>query len=158
MSNIILESLSTPFAKALPSNSYAFQFTPTQAQTTEPTGDGIFDMGWGGQSCPRQVVVYPYAMAQPGINFKFRLYCWRVLGADPKSWIWIRALLKEATVTTGPQTGFANTPVGPQERFCGTAAITYLTISTAGCQKIQFEFAQVEEFYETGMNALWARA
>ena len=153
-------SLSMPLTRALARNSDGFEFSTVYTQTAEPTGpdEGIHNMGQGGGVTTNQIVVYPYALSEPGSAFWMRIYGWRVFGNDPNTCIWIRSQLAQWSCVVGRMAGFTGRLLWDQERFCANGMdIAFFYVPVLGCQKIQFEFVKNDELPSIGMNALWGR-
>ena len=111
-----MSATATKFRKALTTNSTATAFTQKEPTTTEPSGDGIWDLQADstavgqGIMVPSYLQLVPYAVGA-GTNDTFDM---RVIGWNPTNddtTIYIPQLLLDVTVTLGTATGNDGTAI-----------------------------------------------
>ena len=169
--------------RALAGMSFNGSWSAFQPTVAEPSGDGLLPaLGVDGANVAARLFVAPFGTGPSGMSFSVRLVGWRLSGTSPAIvWIGPFLLAEFLCVTgdlTGPPTNFAQAPlltdtewlcdqmaltagsVGPEYGEVvspgpGSSLAAFALIELRGCQRFQFDFAQVDA---VGMNAFWARA
>lgn len=167
--------LSSPLDKALATNSTASSFASLVPTATEPTADGVKDIGISAGVCPDRVVILPFAIGDDDSGFGLRLWGWRFAGYGSVG-LWVPELLIElnCTLTNLSPPGVSGKIVNDTERFAGSISVANgdvghngellspsnvpparVIVDLRGCAKIQFDIKHNNDITET--NALWAR-
>lgn len=161
---------SHPLTRALPTNGDKPDFREPDVSDTEPSGDGVFLAGGGGDAAPQQVEVYPIGEGGPGTTFELYIYAWRLYGAPAdEAKFWLDGLLASFACTLGQYAGLQGRLLKPSERFASELVLTggwlgryggvvspaakaWFRLDLQGCQRFQFIVRA-----ETALgNALWA--
>ena len=117
-------ALQVPFRKALATNSTSTAFTAQVATTTEPTGDGVFNLtkaavGWGLEhNVPSHFQLVPYGTAADNDIFDFRV--WGYSRLEGTTVIYIPLLLLDVSVVLSATTG---TPIAANTFLADTLTI-----------------------------------
>ena len=120
---MFIETVSAPFAKALATDSADTSFASKIPTGTEPTGNGIIEIGANGLAVQNGIILVPYATAGNDDTFSMRLIGWRKLGTDPATLLWIPVVLAELACTASTVVGVAGRLVVATERFVDTITL-----------------------------------
>lgn len=143
---MLIETISSPWVKALAQNKREGMLDPVQLWATPPdaanplmqsgyNARGVWDLGQGGEVTVQRVKVMPYCEGQPGSVFWMRVYGWSAVGRvenDPLKACWVPDLLGEflcvAGNIPGPRTTDSMAPtssaVQPTENVCDAITMT----------------------------------
>jgi hypothetical protein len=136
---MLLETLSTPFTKALRNgNSTAAAFSSIIPRTTAPVPvssgpnaaggtDGVYDFSDHHYFTVNRLQLMPYADGNTGSQFSMRVFGWDVIeppDANPNLIVWIPFLICELAVTTGALVGFAGRYLSATEHLATTITLT----------------------------------
>src|SRR5262249_8748074 len=117
--------------QALATSVSVASFPSKIATVTEPTNDGVINVGWQSDTradgtVPQTLLVLPYALAANNDTFDLRVIGWRPAGPlGPQSTpLWVPYILAGVSCTACAATGVAGAPVLNTERFCDTIAVT----------------------------------
>lgn len=125
-------SLAAPFTKVFSSNkAVPTGGFPSKIPTkTEPTGDGIIELGPsitdGGQQTNDQLLVVPYGTDDVGEQYDIRAIGWRPIGKAPNV-LWVPVVLAQVAVTLIAMTavnGVAGTEVDENQIFSDVLSLT----------------------------------
>lgn len=147
MQDVIVKSMSGPFAKALLVNHPAAPFDavtpfasePFRTASSQSDGDGVIDLAVNFGLAPNWLLIVPYGEGEPGEQFSMRLWGFRrFTGEDsgPDRVVWMNYLLGEFLCTICAQPGpsyvqASNTPpilgkfLLPTENLCDTITLTH---------------------------------
>lgn len=135
---MLLETLSTPFAKVRPTNQTSASFiskiptlvTPPAAAVTAATDQTIIETGKGGGAFIQNMGLFvPYGIGSDTNTFSMRIIGWDRIwttSATQRIELWVPVLLAEflCTLSSGLP-GIATAPVLNTEYFCNTITTTY---------------------------------
>lgn len=147
MADVIVKSMSGPFAKALLVNHPAVPFDtvtpfaaePFQTNSSQSNGDAVIDLAVNFAQVPNWLLILPYGEGEPGEQFSMRLWGVRRFtaeSADPDRVVWVNYILGEYFCTICAQPGptynptNANPPIlgkflSPTENLCDTITVTH---------------------------------
>jgi len=179
---MLIETQATVWRKGLATNSDATSFASKVNTLTEPTGDGVHNVGWGPPPGPQggvtynAILIHPYAVAGDNDTFSMRVIGWSLVrGSGTVRDLWIPTILCELACTCSADVGVANSAVLATERFADTLALVgtsgtlgtnvdvfsptgnvkgHAVIDLKGSQKLEFTFDSTSAG-ATGMNALF---
>lgn len=118
------------FRKARATDATDTSFPSKVPTATEPSGDGVHDLGTDGL-VQNAVLLVPYGTGDDTDVFEVRVIGWRRLPkGSSASDLWVPVPLCELACTLSTPTGAANTPVGTTGKFCDTVTMNWG--STAG--------------------------
>jgi hypothetical protein len=126
---VIFTNCST-FRKARPAANSTDATFPSRIPTaTEPTGDGVIELGGSGNSkgayTQNGIVVVSYGTGSNNDTFSTRLIGWRQLGeATAATALWIPVVLVEMACTLSAVVGVAGKIIVAGERFVDTMVLT----------------------------------
>ncbi len=144
--DVIVKSMSGPFAKALSINHGPNVFESVTPFPSEPRmtaanpvdGDGVPDLGVHFAQVPNWLLFLPYAEAEPGETFSMRVWGFRRFTAqnyEADQVIWMNYLLGEFYCTVGAQPGppynlnsprpLADKFMSQSENLCDTITLTH---------------------------------
>lgn len=158
------------FRKARAANSTASAFASIVPTVTEPTGQGVIEMGEAGSS-PAALMLVPFGRNSDGDTFKIRVWGWRKVSLGT---LWVPTLLLEATCTVSALPGVSGADLTDSDLFCdaitvsvgnenvgyellapGTDLIAHILVDAKGCRKVTIDFDI--DSGATEMNCLYAR-
>ena len=122
---MLLETLSVDFVKALATDATNTSFPSKVPTATEPSGNGVIDLGGPGASAVVQngILIVPYATAGDDDTFSVRVIGWRKLGNAPATLLWVPVVLAELACTASQAVGVAGRLVVATERFADTITL-----------------------------------
>jgi hypothetical protein len=166
-----------PLRRALTTNSAATSFTNLTPTSTEPTGDGVFDLfnrdlGLATDTyIPKFINLIPFGTNGNDDTFDMRLWGWKQViksaGNDDDA-VWVPFMLADLSIVLG---NIAATAIGADHLMADTITVnegTVEEISTAddtvasilvhlrGASKFQFSFDLAGAQEATGANCYWA--
>lgn len=171
---MLFETLSAPFQLAKAADSTDASYASRPYTQTEPTNDGVWQMGQGGQFSQNTLKVIPFGTGSATNTFKMRLLGW-ALADQGKTRTWVWTLLAEYTCALSTFAGSAGCVIDASHLVCDTLTLTFGTategvsaetvsptgnvpahaiISLKGCQKVEFQFNMNSS--ATAANALFA--
>jgi hypothetical protein len=172
----ILQTATLAFTKLFTANlgSLATIVAP-KPTTTEPTGDGIFDLVTSGQSASFAAIkFFGTRTSADNETFAARLTAWRKIAGTAGIDLWIPTPLLALSLTQGLSTGVNGAPVGASEYFADTIVVStafapasYEVISPAddsiglikvdlfGSQKLQVQLARGTNLSCNGLAAAY---
>jgi hypothetical protein len=122
----VLGTHSGAFRKARATNANSSSFPSKIPTVTEPTGDGIIDIGGPdggiGQNAAR---ITPYGLGSDNDVFSLRVIAWNRIKASGVLDLWVPTVLVEVSCQCCGVVGIAGSAVLNTERFCD--AITLVT-------------------------------
>ena len=170
-------TLCLPFRKALTTNSTSTGFTAQVVTTTEPTGDGVFNLlstatGWGGgYRVPSYFELIPFGT--DGANDTFDMRVWGYNKIEGSTAIYVPFLLVDLSVILGAATA---TPIAANTLLADTLTVNdgpadngpwrvlidaqedlvaSATIFTFGCQYLKFDWDLAGGQEAASMNCLF---
>lgn len=154
---MLIQTLSTPFARALAQNSYADAYAQNEGYPGLPLGplahapaadasgtavDGVFAAGQGGEIAANRLCLLPVCEGPAGSAFTLRLFGWTLLGQPDgraEQVVWVPCLLVELYAVACQQAGPVNPGPGPSqrlvkdtERFCDTIMVLSGSLGAGG--------------------------
>lgn len=174
---MILQAQSGGYAKALATSSAATSFTSLIPTGTEPTGDGVINLGFAADIAPNFLELIPYGLGDDNDEFSMRVTSWTRYGDNPETYLWIPKPLLEVACVMSAAVGVAGKLIIATERFCdsiaivgaiglsgesvriispGSDLIASILLDVQGSQKVQFTF-DMTTGSPTNANCLYAR-
>ena len=118
-----LETLSTALAKTHATDATDTSFPSKIPTGTEPSGNGVIELGLYGGLIQNGIVLLPYATSGDNDTFSMRLIGWRVLGSLSTTLLWVPVVLVELACTASTVVGVATRLVAATERFVDTITL-----------------------------------
>ena len=120
---MLLETLSMVLKKALATDATDAAFPSKIPTGTEPSGNGVIELGTGGGLTQNGILLMPYATAGDNDTFSMRLIGWRRLGENTQTLLWIPVVLCELALTASTVVGVAGRVIAATERFADTITL-----------------------------------
>ncbi len=122
---MIIETTSVPLTISNPGgNITAASITFPVPTLTIPTGDGVINLGLGGQMTANGLFLIPYGAGSAAQTFTMAVYAWHnTLGYGGAKQLWVAAELATFTCTLCTVPGLAGADVNASQLFCGTIAL-----------------------------------
>lgn len=170
MSGVIIDTRSGDFAKTHATDRTDTSFPSKIPTRTEPTNDGVINLGFGGSCAPNGLILVPIGTgADDAVLTGMRVIGWRRLKSNnlSKTDLWVPVKLLEVAAVFGNITGVLDSMLGTTYFFMDTITL----VGTSGNANISHElvspadntvahivvdakgFQKVEVTFDLGANA-----
>lgn len=122
-----IDTRSSPLFKVRETNDTTASITFPVPRLTEPSGEGIINMGQGGGDSSNGLMLIPFGAGSATNTFSMNCYAWTpTLGVTDHATLvplWVATVLGTFTCTLSTVPGLATSYVNASQLFCGTIVL-----------------------------------